>query len=26
VMLDDVPLWGFTYRVLMDYLNKYEAS
>ncbi|RKZ47751.1 MAG: hypothetical protein DRQ48_01160 [Gammaproteobacteria bacterium] len=26
VMLDDVPLWGFTYRVLMDYLNQHDAS
>ncbi len=26
MMLDGVPLWGFTYRVLMDYLNEYEAS
>ena len=26
VMLDGVALWGFTYRVLMDYLNKYYAS
>ena len=26
VMLDDVPLWGFTYRVLMDYLNEHDAS
>jgi 8-oxo-dGTP pyrophosphatase MutT (NUDIX family) len=23
VMLDGVPLWGFTYRVLMDYLDAY---
>lgn len=25
VMLDGVPLWGFTYRVLMDYLNEYHV-
>ena len=21
ISLDDIPLWGFTYRVLMDYLG-----
>ena len=26
VMLDDIPLWGFTYRVLMDYLREHDAS
>jgi hypothetical protein len=26
VMLDGVPLWGFTYRVLMDYLNENNVS
>ena len=26
VMLDGVALWGFTYRVLMDYLNKHDTS
>ena len=26
VMLDSTPLWGFTYRVLMDYLDEYDAS
>ena len=26
VMLDGVPLWGFTYRVLMDYLDEHYDS
>ena len=26
VMLDGVPLWGFTYRVLMNYFNEHHAS
>ena len=25
VMLDGLPLWGFTYRVLMDYLNEHHV-
>ena len=24
MMLDDVPLWGFTYRVIMNYLNSLD--
>ena len=26
LMLDGTPLWGFTYRVLMDYLNEHDVS
>jgi len=26
IMLDGVPLWGFTYRVLMDYLSEHDTD